>query len=308
MAPLAAVALLAAVAVVVRQVVAVRPLASVPAAPSAAAADPVFGEPADGAAGDPAVASSSGAAADIALHGFVIEPAAPAPALAAVDAAGRPWLLADQAGRVVALFFGYTHCPDVCPQTLALLAATKAALGPAADRLTVAMVTVDRERDTPDVLARYMAGFDGDFVGLDAGAALPAAADAFGARYARDLPPALATRAAAVAAHDGAGDDAHADADEAHADDTDSHDDEGAAGDDHVDGAADDAASGHAAGLPGNFEPGTDAYTVAHSGVVFIIDPAGRLRAAHLPPFDPAELAGDIARLAADGAATARRR
>lgn len=273
MAPLAAVALLSAVAVVVRTVMSAPPLPSAPA----------------GAAADEAAASGAGSD-DIELHGFVLAPAAPAPAVAAVDARGRPWRLADQAGRVVALFFGYTHCPDVCPQTLALLAAAKAALGGDADRLAVAMVTVDPQRDTPDVLARYMAGFDASFVGLDAGPSLPATADAFGARYGRDLPPELATRAAAVAAHDAGGE----------------ADGIGAAVDDHDDTAA-GASSGHAAGLPGGFTPGSDAYTVAHSGVVFVIDPAGRLRAAYLPPFDPAELAADVARLAAAGAPTARR-
>ncbi len=286
MAPLAAVALLAAVVVVVRTVMSAPPLPSAPAGAAAAEA-----------------AASGAGSDDIELHGFVLAPAAPAPAVAAVDARGRPWRLADQAGRVVALFFGYTHCPDVCPQTLALLAAAKAALGGDADRLVVAMVTVDPQRDTPDVLARYMAGFDDDFVGLDAGPSLPATADAFGARYGRDLPPELATRAAAVAAHDAGGE---ADGTGAAVDGHDAARYTGAAVDDHDDTAA-GASSGHAAGLPGRFTPGSDAYTVAHSGVVFVIDPAGRLRAAYLPPFDPAELAADVARLAAAGAPTARR-
>ncbi len=62
-------------------------------------------------------------------------------------------------GQVVALFFGYTYCPDICPLTLSNLAALADALGPAAEGLSILFVTVDPERDTRQVLARYAAAF-----------------------------------------------------------------------------------------------------------------------------------------------------
>jgi len=60
-------------------------------------------------------------------------------------------------GRYSAVFFGYTFCPDVCPTTLASLGATVGALGPDAARFQVVFITVDPERDTPSVLATYLA-------------------------------------------------------------------------------------------------------------------------------------------------------
>ncbi len=62
-------------------------------------------------------------------------------------------------GQVVALFFGYTSCPDICPLTLANLAAVAETLGPAAEGLSILFVTVDPERDTDGVLSRYAAAF-----------------------------------------------------------------------------------------------------------------------------------------------------
>jgi protein SCO1 len=82
------------------------------------------------------------------------------------DTGGAPRSLADYRGKVVALFFGYTQCPDVCPTTMADLAQVKTALGPAGDRLQVLFVTLDPERDTPPLLASYVPNFDKSFVGL----------------------------------------------------------------------------------------------------------------------------------------------
>jgi protein SCO1/2 len=79
---------------------------------------------------------------------------------------GKPRTLADFSGRVVILSFGFTHCPDVCPTSLAALAQTLRALGDDARRVQVLFVTVDPERDTPDLLARYVAAFDASFMGL----------------------------------------------------------------------------------------------------------------------------------------------
>jgi protein SCO1/2 len=83
-----------------------------------------------------------------------------------VDHTGKTRTLADFRGKVVALFFGYTQCPDVCPTTLSELAAAMQKLGADADRVQVLFVTVDPERDTPDLLARYVPAFNPSFLGL----------------------------------------------------------------------------------------------------------------------------------------------
>jgi protein SCO1/2 len=82
------------------------------------------------------------------------------------DHTGAPRTLADYRGKVVVMFFGFTHCPDVCPTTLAEMARAMKQLGPDADRVQVLMVTVDPERDTPEVLKPYVTAFDRRFVGL----------------------------------------------------------------------------------------------------------------------------------------------
>ena len=82
------------------------------------------------------------------------------------DHNGRRRTLADFSGKVVAIFFGYTHCPDVCPTTLAELASVEKQLGADADKLQVLFVTVDPERDTPELLKRYVPAFYPSFLGL----------------------------------------------------------------------------------------------------------------------------------------------
>ncbi len=79
---------------------------------------------------------------------------------------GKPRTLADFRGKALVVFFGFTHCPDVCPTTLAEAAAAVKQLGKDASRVQVAMVTLDPERDTRDVLARYVPAFDPSFLGL----------------------------------------------------------------------------------------------------------------------------------------------
>jgi len=79
---------------------------------------------------------------------------------------GRPHTLAEFRGKAVVLFFGYTHCPDVCPTTLADMAGAMKKLGPDAARVQVLFVTVDPERDTRGVLAQYVPAFDARFLGL----------------------------------------------------------------------------------------------------------------------------------------------
>ncbi|HXZ93452.1 MAG TPA: SCO family protein [Burkholderiales bacterium] len=86
--------------------------------------------------------------------------------LSLTDPNGTPRSLQDFRGKVVVLFFGYTHCPDVCPTTLAEMAQVMKKLGAEADRVQVLFVTVDPERDTPVVLSRYVPAFDPRFLGL----------------------------------------------------------------------------------------------------------------------------------------------
>ena len=82
------------------------------------------------------------------------------------DQLGAQRSLAEFKGKVVAVFFGYTHCPDVCPTTMAELAAVKRALGADGARLQAVFVTVDPDRDTAAVLKPYMENFDPSFVAL----------------------------------------------------------------------------------------------------------------------------------------------
>ena len=82
------------------------------------------------------------------------------------DTSGKPRTLADFKGKVVVVFFGYAQCPDVCPTTLAEIAEVKQRLGPDGDKVQALLVTVDPERDTPEVLAPYVAHFGRDFVAL----------------------------------------------------------------------------------------------------------------------------------------------
>ena len=86
--------------------------------------------------------------------------------LALTDADGKPRTLADFKGKVTLVFFGYTQCPDVCPTTLAELAAVKRELGADGDKLQGVFVSVDPQRDTPEVLKAYVANFDPGFVAL----------------------------------------------------------------------------------------------------------------------------------------------
>lgn len=82
------------------------------------------------------------------------------------DHTGVTRTLADFKGKAVVLFFGYTHCPDICPATMAELADTMQKLGKDASRVQVLFVTVDPERDTPDTLKQYLLAFNPTFLGL----------------------------------------------------------------------------------------------------------------------------------------------
>jgi protein SCO1/2 len=99
-----------------------------------------------------------------------------APIGSAVAAVGGPFHLEDQSGKVVTeqdmkgkpflVFFGYTHCPDVCPTTLFDMSQVMKKLGPDADRINALFITVDPERDTPALMKDYMSNFDPHLRGL----------------------------------------------------------------------------------------------------------------------------------------------
>ncbi|MCH7344379.1 SCO family protein [Pelomonas sp. CA6] len=82
------------------------------------------------------------------------------------DQDGQLRSLADFKGKVVVVFFGFTQCPDVCPTTLMELAQVKKALGPQGDKVQGVFITVDPERDTPELLKPYLASFDESFIAL----------------------------------------------------------------------------------------------------------------------------------------------
>jgi len=99
-------------------------------------------------------------------------------------ASGQPVSLADFRGKVVVLFFGYTHCPQVCPTELADLAQLMRQLGDDANRVQVLFITLDPERDTRELLAKYPAAFYPTFKGLSGDSMATAqAAKAFGVTY-----------------------------------------------------------------------------------------------------------------------------
>ena len=105
-------------------------------------------------------------------------------ALSLTDQSGKHRTLADFRGKVVLLFFGYTHCPDVCPTTMANLSRTLRLLGKDAERVQVIFITVDPERDTREVLAKFVPAFDRSFLGLYGDAkATASAAKSFRADY-----------------------------------------------------------------------------------------------------------------------------
>lgn len=100
------------------------------------------------------------------------------------EATGKPVSLADYRGKVVVLFFGYTHCPQICPTTLADLAQVMRELGKDADKVQVLFVTLDPERDTRELLAQYPPAFYPTFKGLSGDTMATAqAAQAFGVIY-----------------------------------------------------------------------------------------------------------------------------
>ncbi|EUJ11351.1 uncharacterized protein SCO1/SenC/PrrC, involved in biogenesis of respiratory and photosynthetic systems [Methylophilaceae bacterium 11] len=86
--------------------------------------------------------------------------------LTLTDHTGKLRAMSDFKGKVVIMFFGYTHCPDVCPTTMSDLRQTMKLLGKDADQVQVLFITVDPERDTQEVLAQFVPSFDKRFIGL----------------------------------------------------------------------------------------------------------------------------------------------
>ncbi|MEO7053525.1 MAG: SCO family protein [Rhizomicrobium sp.] len=85
---------------------------------------------------------------------------------ALTDQDGKPRASTDFGGKYQLIYFGYTFCPDVCPTTLALMAATVDKMGTDKDRIVPVFITIDPERDTPDAIKKYVAAFGPQFVGL----------------------------------------------------------------------------------------------------------------------------------------------
>lgn len=105
------------------------------------------------------------------FHGIDVTGAPIGGEMRLTDQSGRLRTLADFQGKVVVVAFGYTQCPDVCPTTLADLAAAMKQLGADAANVQVLFVTVDPKRDTPELLRQYAGAFDPRFVALRGDAA-----------------------------------------------------------------------------------------------------------------------------------------
>lgn len=102
------------------------------------------------------------------------------------DHTGAPFRMADQKGKVVLLYFGFTNCPDFCPQTLAKIRRAYEIIGARSAKVQTVMVTVDPERDTAEALARFMGYYEINALGLrGAPEEIRAVAAQFGAFYQR---------------------------------------------------------------------------------------------------------------------------
>jgi protein SCO1/2 len=98
--------------------------------------------------------------------GRMFEDPLPAAPIVLARQGGGTFDLSAEKGRVVVLYFGYTHCPDVCPATLGDWARARRALGRRASEVRFVFISVDPERDTPELAASYAKQFDSTFVGL----------------------------------------------------------------------------------------------------------------------------------------------
>jgi protein SCO1/2 len=139
-----------------------------------------------------ALAALVGCGGDRELAGLTRDPAPQVDTVALPDVSrdGAPFELRAQPGELLVVYFGYTHCPDICPTTMVQLAQARDELGDDAERVDVAMITVDPDRDT-DVLADYVQGFvpEAHALATSDAATLRAAAEPFGVSYSVDEQP-----------------------------------------------------------------------------------------------------------------------
>ena len=199
-----------------------------------------------------------------------------APGFSLLGHDGRTVTLDDFRGRVTVLFFGFTHCPDVCPGTMASLARAREQLGEAGDDLQVLFITVDPERDTPQRLGSYLANFDPDFLGLTGDeSAIRTVADAYGAFFVKRDP-------VEPSAPEGGGEGAAPGGDE-HGE----HGEHGSGGDSDAPVMEGEEHADH----------GAASYMVDHSGRTFVIDREGRLALTFQPWLEGEGMARDLARL-----------
>jgi len=142
-----------------------------------------------GSSGTPALTAYPGGADSLPPVGqadTVYDPARPAPALQLTDQDGQPFDLASLRGSIALVYFGYTHCPDVCPTTLVDLRTAIATSGVPA---RVVFVSVDPARDTPAVLKTYLDAYRVGFIGLTGSdTQIASTAKAWGVGYEADPP------------------------------------------------------------------------------------------------------------------------
>ena len=133
------------------------------------------------------VVAVGGCGFDSGLHGVAVKPPRELPTFAFTRADGSVFRTGAEADRPMVVFFGYTHCPDVCPTTLMDWKRVKQELGKNASRVRFVFVTVDPERDTRDVADKYAKQFDASFVGLSGDSATTARIqEAFGVASIRE--------------------------------------------------------------------------------------------------------------------------
>ena len=121
------------------------------------------------------------------LKGMAVDPPRDMPSFTFTRANGSTFSTAPEAGRPMVLFFGYTHCPDVCPTTLADWKRVRATLGDDAKRVRFVFVSIDPDRDTPAVAERYAHLYDASFEGLSGDAITTSRMmEAFGVAAARE--------------------------------------------------------------------------------------------------------------------------
>ena len=100
------------------------------------------------------------------LHGSEITNQVTAPPVNLKRGDGSVFQMEQQKGNIVLLFFGFTSCPDVCPTTLVDMKRVKAELGERAAQVEFVFITVDPQRDSPELVQAYASGFDSEFIGL----------------------------------------------------------------------------------------------------------------------------------------------